>query len=113
MPEVAWLTCFLDHGPGVHEPATAFWAAATGCTPSSPRGEHDEFATLLPAQGDPHVRVQRLDTGASGVHLDLHAADHEGIAVEHARPASQALASGSRKGQGEASAYDQSEHAAA
>jgi hypothetical protein len=40
---------------------------------SESRGSSAEFATLLPRAGDPYLRVQRVDRGSGGVHLDLHA----------------------------------------
>ena len=38
---------------------------ATGCVPP-PRGAHREFASLEPFNGDPHLRVQRIDDGPGG-----------------------------------------------
>jgi hypothetical protein len=76
MGDVRWITAFLDLAPDVHEAATAFWLGVTGATLSPTRGEHDEFATLVPPDGDDHLRVQRLYDGPSRIHLDLHADDH-------------------------------------
>jgi hypothetical protein len=39
-----------------------------------------EFATLLPADGDAYLRVQRVIDGAGGVHLDLHVDDVDRLA---------------------------------
>lgn len=75
-----WLTAFLDHPVAVATRAERFWAAATGTAPSSDRGEHAEFASLLPADGDAHLRVQRLAAGEAGVHLDLHVRDPRALA---------------------------------
>lgn len=73
---VTWLTAFLDFRPGSFDPGVAFWAAVSGSTPSPARGEHAEFATLLPPSGDAWLRVQRLQSAAPArVHLDLHAHD--------------------------------------
>ena len=69
------LTFFLDLAPEDHAAATSFWQAATGYDPSSSRGEHDEFASLLPPAGDDHLRLQRLGAGPSRTHLDVHVDD--------------------------------------
>jgi hypothetical protein len=52
-----------------------FWAEATGYAVSPPRGAHDEFASLLPPDGDAYLKVQRRHAGADRIHLDLHVAD--------------------------------------
>lgn len=70
-----WLTAFLDSSPAHHLAGIAFWQAATGYALSAPRGEAEEFETLLPPDGDAFLRVQRLHHGADRVHLDLHVAD--------------------------------------
>jgi len=73
MHEPTWLTAFLDLTAEEFEDAVAFWRAVTGYGLSAARGEHEEFATLVPPAGDAFLRVQRIDDGQSGVHLDLHA----------------------------------------
>ena len=73
------MTAFLDLPAPDHGAGTSFWLAATGTSLSPSRGEHDEFATLVPADGDPYLRVQRVD-GRGGVHLDLHVDDVIGFA---------------------------------
>lgn len=75
-----WTTAFLDLAPGRFDDAVAFWSAVTGHRPSPPRGAHGEFATLEPAEGDAHLRVQRLGAGPSRVHLDLHVDDPQSAA---------------------------------
>jgi hypothetical protein len=72
--EPFWLTFFADLAADEWEAGTAFWLAVTGYALSAPRGEHGEFATLVPPEGDDHFRVQRVG-GDSGVHLDLHVRD--------------------------------------
>jgi hypothetical protein len=72
-----WLTAFLDLTADEFGPAVAFWRGVTGYDPSPYRGEHAEFATLLPPSGDAFLRVQRVDDGPSHVHLDLHAPGQE------------------------------------
>jgi hypothetical protein len=47
-----------------------FWRAVTRTRLSPWRGEHSQFATLLPASGDAWLKVQRVG-GPGGVHVDL------------------------------------------
>lgn len=76
MARTTWLTAFLDLPDDEYDAAVAFWQDVTGYRVSPTRGEHDEFATLLPATGDAHLRVQRVETGPAGVHLDVHVPGH-------------------------------------
>ena len=71
----SWLTLFLDIPHARHPTGCAFWQAATGYEMSPPRGEHAEFATLIPPTGDAHLRMQSTESGDFGVHLDLHVGD--------------------------------------
>ena len=73
----SWLTAFLDFTPDEYDAGVAFWQRVTGFGLSEPRGEQNEFATLVPPYGDAFLRVQRLAAGANGVHVDLHARDQE------------------------------------
>lgn len=78
---VRWLTAFLDLPAPVHDAGTRFWLATTGGTLSPPRGADGEFATVLPADGDAYLRVQRLPAGAlPRVHIDLHVNDVVAVA---------------------------------
>lgn len=83
MAELRWITAFLDLPADAYDVGTAFWRAVTGSGLSSPRGEHDEFATLVPRDGDPYLKVQRLKDGPGSIHLDLHT-DHVPGFVERA-----------------------------
>jgi hypothetical protein len=83
MAALTWVTAFLDLPAPSFDRATEFWRAVTGSGLSEPRGEHDEFATLLPRDGDPYLKVQRIQDGPDGIHLDLHTDDVEGF-VDHA-----------------------------
>lgn len=69
---VRWLTVFLDFPAEQFAAGVAFWRAVTGYGLSAPRGDSDEFATLLPPSGDAYLRVQRLGSGPGRCHLDLH-----------------------------------------
>ncbi len=72
--EILWTTAFIDMGSDTFDAGTEFWCAATGSTRSELRGDRRQFATLVPADGDASVRVQRTDDGSCGIHLDLHVA---------------------------------------
>jgi len=70
-----WLTAFADFPASEFDAGVAFWVGATGHALSARRGQHEEFASLLPHAGDEYLRVQRLGDGPTRVHLDLHVAD--------------------------------------
>jgi hypothetical protein len=72
-----WLTAFLDFAPDEFDEAVAFWQGVTGYALSAYRGEREEFASLLPPSGDAYLRVQQIESGSSGVHLDVHAPGQE------------------------------------
>jgi hypothetical protein len=78
-----WLTLFVGLAAEEWDAGIAFWAVATGYALSSLRGQHDEFASLIPPSGDDHIRVQRAG-GASGVHLDVHARNVKAAATRAA-----------------------------
>ncbi len=80
---VRWLTVFVDRPAATFDAAAAFWLAATGATASPPRGEHGEFFTAVPPDGDAYVRLQRIDDGPGGLHLDVHVEDLR-AAADHA-----------------------------
>ena len=63
---------FLDFPADEFDVGVEFWRRITGTSRSEPRGGDDEFATLLPPQGHPYLRVQRLGSGVARCHLDLH-----------------------------------------
>ncbi len=67
-----WVSGFLDLAPASHAAGLAFWREVSGWEVSPARGDHGEFVTLVPSGGDAHLRVQRLGSGTSGMHLDLH-----------------------------------------
>ena len=67
-----WLTAFIDLPAEAYDAGVAFWSGVTGYSLSPSRGEHDEFATLVPPEGDAYLRVQRVADGPGGVHLDVH-----------------------------------------
>jgi hypothetical protein len=69
------MTAFLDFPAATFEQGSAFWQAVTDSAISARRGPRAEFATLRPAEGDAFLRVQRLQAGPAGCHLDVHADD--------------------------------------
>lgn len=72
---VRWLTAFIDRPAATFDAATRFWSDVTAATSSPPRGDHGEFATLIPGDGDAFLRVQRVVDGPGGAHLDVHVDD--------------------------------------
>ncbi|MFI9761971.1 VOC family protein [Streptomyces sp. NPDC051963] len=74
-----WTYAFVDRPAGLLDHAAGFWTAVTDTRLSDPRGEHGEFATLLPDGADPCVKVQGVDSGEGGAHLDFAADDVPGF----------------------------------
>ncbi|PRY56037.1 VOC family protein [Glycomyces artemisiae] len=91
---IHWTTVLLDFPGADFDAAAGFWTEATGSALSSPWAEHPEFASLVPAHGDPYLALQRLGRGAARVHPDFHVED---LAAETER----ALALGAAKTGGE------------
>ncbi|MBK9476726.1 MAG: VOC family protein [Tetrasphaera sp.] len=80
--DVRWLWVFLEHEGRAAE-ADAWWAERLRSTISPRRGESGQFATFLPAAGDPWVKTQTvgvLGPGA-GTHLDLDVPDPQAAAA--------------------------------
>jgi hypothetical protein len=69
------LTAFLDFPAAVFGPGRTFWQSVTATTLSPTRGAAGQFATLLPVCGDAFLRLQRIDRGSPGCHLDVHTED--------------------------------------
>lgn len=76
-----WLTAFIDYPAAEFERGTQFWTRVTGWPLSATRGEHDEFASFLPPDGADYLRVQRLGSGSTRLHLDVHVRDPEAAAL--------------------------------
>jgi hypothetical protein len=71
---VRWIWAFIDRPLHRFEESAAFWTAVTGTRPSARRGDHGEFATLIPEAGDAYVELQGVfDQG--GAHIDLEVED--------------------------------------
>lgn len=80
--DVRWLSAFLDFSADEHQEGVELWERLTGYARSEPRGEREEFLTLVPPDGDDFLRVQRLADGPSRVHLDVHVEDPRAAAGE-------------------------------
>ena len=79
--DVRWVTAFLDTAREQADAVERFWSAVTGYAVSAPRGRRGEFATLLPPDGDPHLKLQRVvQSPPGGLHLDLHTDDVRALA---------------------------------
>jgi Glyoxalase-like domain len=80
--QVRWLTAFLDTAEEQAEVAESFWSRVTGYHLSPRRGARGEFASLLPPEGDPHVKVQTVvQSPPAGLHLDVHTDDVRALAA--------------------------------
>ncbi len=74
---------FLDTPAADAGSSWAYWAEVTRSTVSPVRGEHGQFATLLPVTGDAWLKVQSVEAGPGGVHLDIDTDDRAAF-VAHA-----------------------------
>lgn len=98
---IRWLWAFIDRPLERFDEAATFWTAATDSALSPRRGEHGQFATMLPqafaddaesddaehdvaehAAPDAWVKLQGALAGEGGAHLDLDVDDVD--AVTHA-----------------------------
>ncbi|HZF92634.1 VOC family protein [Streptomyces sp.] len=69
---IRWTYAFIDRPAPALDRARDFWTAVTDTRLSAPRGDSGEFATLLPGGGaDACVKVQEVDSGDGGAHLDF------------------------------------------
>ncbi len=78
---VRWMWAFLDTPARDVERSWQHWAEVTRSSLSPRRGDRGEFATLLPAAGDPWIKVQAVAEGAGGIHLDLDVDDPQAAAA--------------------------------
>jgi Glyoxalase-like domain len=83
--DVRWMWAFLDTPGADAGRSWEYWSEVTGWALSEPRGETGQFATLLPAEGDPWVKLQAIAEGAGGIHLDLDVEDARSAAEEATR----------------------------
>ena len=88
------MTAFLDTprgAPGA-DAAVDFWQRVTATQLSPRRGQHQEFATLLPTAGDAFLRVQDTEDDSPGCHLDLHVDDVRTASAEAVASGAQLVA---------------------
>lgn len=79
---IRWVTAFLDSPSETAGASEAFWLGVTGGQLSTQRGERAEFATILPPDGDPFIKVQRVVQSSPGaMHLDLHSDEVPALAA--------------------------------
>ena len=79
---IGWMTAMLDSPPETAVASERFWRRVTGTRLSPRRGPRDEFATLVPPDGDPFLKMQRVvQSIPGGLHLDLHTDDVRGLAA--------------------------------
>ena len=71
MRQVLWACAFIDRPADEFRTAGEFWTAVTGTRLSEVRGEHKEFATLVPDGADACLKLQGVASGPGGAHLDL------------------------------------------
>jgi hypothetical protein len=83
--EIKWVTVFFDVPADRRAAAEALWRQRAGAVMSERRGPDGEFATFVPADGDPYLRVQRVRDGPGGVHIDLHTDDTEALLADALR----------------------------
>ena len=56
--DVRWITGFVDRPAETFDACEAFWLAVHDATLSPRRGDADQFATLVPPDGDAFLRIQ-------------------------------------------------------
>lgn len=93
-----WLTAFIDLTAEHYARGVEYWCDITGYRVSAARGELGEFASLVPDDGDDHLRVQRLADGTDRIHLDLHVEDPRTAAADAVRLGAAEVAEYSRLG---------------
>ncbi|KUO04290.1 VOC family protein [Streptomyces caeruleatus] len=77
---IRWTYAFVDRPVASFARAHAFWTAVTDTRLSGFRGDQGEFVTLLPGSGaDACVKVQGVDSGSGGAHLDFAVDDVAGF----------------------------------
>lgn len=69
--DVRWTWLFIDVPARDARRAVDFWTEVTGTMATGWQGDHEEFTTLVPPDGDPWLKAQRLQSGDGGVHVDL------------------------------------------
>ncbi|MPY53320.1 VOC family protein [Streptomyces acidicola] len=68
---IRWAYAFVDRPMARFAQACDFWRAVITTGLSEPRGERDEFVTLLPEAAAACVKAQGVEQGDGGAHVDL------------------------------------------
>ncbi|MEW2403073.1 VOC family protein [Streptomyces sp. NPDC046862] len=94
---IRWAYVFVDRPMARFGQACDFWTAVTATGLSEPRGERDEFVTLLPegadaGEADACVKVQGVEDGHGGAHLDLAVEDPSALADAAVLPGAEVVA---------------------
>ncbi|MCM1973862.1 VOC family protein [Streptomyces sp. G1] len=89
---IRWTYAFVDRPAGSFGAACDFWTAVTGTRLSGLRGDKGEFVTLLPESGDACVKVQGVDAGPGGAHLDFAVEDVAGFREDALRAGAESVA---------------------
>lgn len=76
--EIEWLNAVIDLPADRFDNASLFWRDVTATRFGQIHPDHDEFIHLLPAEGDMHLELQRIESGPPRVHLDLVVSDIPG-----------------------------------
>jgi predicted enzyme related to lactoylglutathione lyase len=76
---IQWVFAFIDRPVERFEAAASFWSIVLKWTVSPRRGDQDEFATLVPSEGDAYLKLQAVGDGG-GMHLDLAVTDVRALA---------------------------------
>jgi hypothetical protein len=66
-----WVHVFVDVPHAVAAQTRVFWSRALCWATGDPWGQHPEFTTLLPPDGDPYVHVQEVGDDDARVHPDI------------------------------------------
>ena len=79
--DITWVTAFVDRPVDHFDDVREFWRRVTATTMSTTRGADAEFATFVPDDGDPILKIQKVADGPGGGHLDLHVEDPRAFAA--------------------------------
>jgi len=69
--DIVWLEAIIDLPAKDFDAMAEFWTTISATRLGAVHPDHPEFVHLLPASGDDHLELQRIDEGPASVHLDL------------------------------------------
>ncbi len=79
---IRWITAFIDVPADQFRGAAEYWCAVTGSSLSTLRGGRSQFATFVPSNGTPFLRLQRIDTAEPRIHLDFDVENFDAAVAE-------------------------------